>query len=106
MITATVSKPAMVDDNLSPEQEEARLVAVFKTEIEFLREIPMFANLEDVELARLCQVASHRRYPAGTVLLGEGQVNGVLYMVRKGFVELSRHHTHDERSEEHTSELQ
>jgi CRP/FNR family transcriptional regulator len=93
MITATLPDPTMVDENMSPEQEEARLVSVFKPDIEFLREIPMFANLEDVELARLCQVASHRRYPAGTILLEEGQINGALYMVRKGQVELSRHRT-------------
>jgi CRP/FNR family transcriptional regulator len=80
----------------SPLDEEARLVTVFRDDIEFLREIPMFTNLEDIDLARLCQVATHRSYSRGDLLLEERQVNDTLFMVRKGFVELSSHHTSGE----------
>lgn len=77
-------------------QDEALLVDTFHDGIAFLREIPMFANLEDVELARLCQIATTRRCPAGTVLLEEGQMNDALCMIRKGIVELYSHAAPDE----------
>jgi CRP/FNR family cyclic AMP-dependent transcriptional regulator len=89
--TSTTAEPMI---ETGAEEDEDRLVGVFKNDIEFLREIPMFANLEDVDLARLCQVAHVRRYPAGAILLEEGQMNDSLCMIRKGSVELIHRRNH------------
>ncbi|MCX6901461.1 MAG: cyclic nucleotide-binding domain-containing protein [Verrucomicrobia bacterium] len=73
----------------APQTEDlTKLVNDFRDEIAFLRTIPMFDALGDVELARLCQVTARRQYPAGSVLLAEGDFNDALYLVREGTVGL------------------
>lgn len=67
---------------------DRQMVHAFEKEIEFLRCIPMFSCLKDVELARLCQIATFRSYHAGDVLLEEGRTNDLLFMIRRGSVEL------------------
>jgi CRP-like cAMP-binding protein len=67
--------------------DETQLIKSFRSDITFLRTIPMFADLADIELARLLQVASFRDFPAKTVLLEEGVMNDALYLIRKGSVE-------------------
>jgi len=73
----------------APKREDLKtLVEDFRSEVAFLRTIPMFNELEDVELARLCQVTARRQHPAGSVLLAEGDLNDALYLVREGTVGL------------------
>ena len=73
----------------APQTEDPKkLVEDFRGEIAFLRTISMFDELEDVELARLCQVTARRQYPAGSVLLAEGDLNDALYLIREGTVGL------------------
>ncbi|MBI5393843.1 MAG: cyclic nucleotide-binding domain-containing protein [Verrucomicrobia bacterium] len=74
--------------NASRTEDLQELVGDFRGEIAFLRTIPMFDELEDVELARLCQVTARRQYPAGSVLLAEGDLNDALYLIREGTVGL------------------
>jgi len=74
--------------NPGGEQDAEKLVAVFKDDVAFLRSLPMFEELADLELARLCQVASRQSCPQGAVLLAEGQHNDALYLIRAGTVGL------------------
>lgn len=80
--------PADAVNSLVEDPGDLQMVRAFKKDIEFLRCIPMFASLKDVELARLCQIATFRTYHAGDVLLEEGRTNDLLFMIRKGSVEL------------------
>ncbi len=93
MIIDTATKSAEPSVETLQGKDEARLVDVFRQDVEFLRLMPMFSKLEDVELARLCQVATVRKYDAGSVLLEEGRINDALYMVRRGSVELNSRRT-------------
>jgi CRP/FNR family cyclic AMP-dependent transcriptional regulator len=67
--------------------DNTNLVKSFKSEITSLRQIPMFADLADADLAHLCQVALFRHYPAHSILLEEGVMNDALYIIRSGSVE-------------------
>ena len=91
-----VNPTPMADTNLSDADDESRLVRVFQKQVEFLRSVPIFKNLEDIDLGRLCQVATVRRYPADSVLLPEGQMNDALYLIEHGTVELSSRRTNGE----------
>jgi CRP-like cAMP-binding protein len=77
-----------MNEPIPPHQtEETQLIRSLRSDISFLRTIPMFADLADIELARLLQVASIRNFPANSILLEEGVMNDALYLVRKGTVE-------------------
>jgi CRP-like cAMP-binding protein len=64
------------------------LTEAFKSDIAFLRSVPMFKELDDLELARLCQVAARQSCPQGAVLLAKRQHNDALYLIRAGTVGL------------------
>jgi CRP/FNR family transcriptional regulator len=77
LVSKTNSSPA----GQLPEQ-------TLQSEIRFLRSLPMFAEVDELELARLCQVLARQSYPQGAVLLAEGQINDALYLIREGAVGL------------------
>ncbi|MEJ2503094.1 MAG: cyclic nucleotide-binding domain-containing protein [Gemmatimonadota bacterium] len=54
-----------------------------------LRRIPLFAELPEDAMERLCQAAHRSRYPAGATLIQEGTPGDGLYVVVHGELEVS-----------------
>jgi CRP/FNR family transcriptional regulator, anaerobic regulatory protein len=58
--------------------------------LNFLRRIPLFRDLEEVDLARVLAVARLERYAAGELVFREGEPVDALYLVREGTVTVFR----------------
>ena len=56
--------------------------------IEFLRELPLFANINDAHLRRIAQDAIERRYSEGDIIFREGDPGQLLYLVQSGQVRI------------------
>ena len=61
------------------------------TAIDFLRRLPLFADLPEVDLEALHQKALPMTLPAGAWLMREGERADALYVVLGGAIEISRH---------------
>jgi CRP/FNR family transcriptional regulator, cyclic AMP receptor protein len=57
---------------------------------EFLRTVPIFRELDDDELLQVLMVGLVRRFPAGAVILTEGQAGGQLIVIHQGQVRISK----------------
>ncbi|CAG0944876.1 partial Cyclic AMP receptor protein, partial [Anaerolineae bacterium] len=71
----------MADVPLSPAELEALA--------EFLRGIPLFANLRTTDLDALVRVASKEEYPAGSILYRQSDADNSLYIIYDGTIELN-----------------
>lgn len=58
--------------------------------LEFLRNVPLFADLPEQDLARLAAVAEEVRVPAGKVLFRQGSPGDFAYVIEEGQVEIRR----------------
>lgn len=54
----------------------------------FLRRLPLFADLPESDLHRLCRLAERVRFPAGSVVMEEGSPGDGLYIVTAGDLEV------------------
>ena len=54
--------------------------------IEMLRKVPMFAELDDDELAWVAELASGFEVPAGFVLIEHGQPGSGMFIITEGTV--------------------
>jgi CRP/FNR family transcriptional regulator, cyclic AMP receptor protein len=59
---------------------------------ELLRGVSLFSELSPTELERISRVAVPRRYPAGSVILREGDPGDTCYVLRSGRVRVVRQH--------------
>ena len=59
---------------------------------ELLARVPLFAELSELELARVAEVAVPRSYPAETIILREGDSGDTCYVVRSGRARVTREH--------------
>jgi signal transduction histidine kinase len=59
--------------------------------IEFLRKIPLFAELPDEELDLLCQMLQEVRLTAGQILFNEGDTADRAYLIYQGELEIVKH---------------
>jgi CRP/FNR family transcriptional regulator len=57
-----------------------------------LRAVSLFSELSDEELAKIARVAVPRSYPAGTVILREGDPGDTCYVLRSGRARVVRQH--------------
>jgi CRP/FNR family transcriptional regulator, cyclic AMP receptor protein len=57
-----------------------------------LSRVPLFAGLSEPELARIAQVAVRRQYPAGSIILREGDAGDTCYVMRSGRARITREH--------------
>jgi CRP/FNR family transcriptional regulator, cyclic AMP receptor protein len=57
-----------------------------------LRGVPLFAELTEHDLERIARVAVPRTYPAGTVILREGDPGDTCYVLRAGLARVTRQH--------------
>ena len=55
---------------------------------EFLKKIPMFAELPEADLERLCQMVTEIRLPAGAELFSEGSPGDQAYVIKEGQIEI------------------
>ncbi len=55
---------------------------------EFLKKIPMFADLPEDDLERLCQMVTEIRLPAGAELFTEGSPGNQAYVIKEGQIEI------------------
>jgi CRP-like cAMP-binding protein len=56
----------------------------------FLRKVPLFEDFDEAELNRLDEVLVETVFEPGELILGEGQPNRALHIVREGRVRVSR----------------
>jgi CRP/FNR family transcriptional regulator len=57
-----------------------------------LGKVSIFADLSPAELQRVAQVAVPRRYPAGSIILREGDPGDTCYVIRAGRARVTREH--------------
>lgn len=57
---------------------------------EFLRKVPLFANLPEQDLERLCQEVEEVELPAGAVLFNQGDTADRAYVIEEGQIEITR----------------
>ena len=57
---------------------------------QFLRSVPLFAELDDDELAHVLMVGVTRRHPQGAVIITEGSPGGQLHIIQSGKVRISK----------------
>jgi CRP/FNR family cyclic AMP-dependent transcriptional regulator len=57
---------------------------------EFLKDVSLFRELDEEELAQILMVGLVRRYPAGAIILGEGTAGGRLQIIHEGQVRISK----------------
>ena len=55
---------------------------------EFLKKIPMFANLPEADLESLCQMVTEIRLQAGAELFNEGSAGNEAYVIKEGQIEI------------------
>jgi len=63
----------------------------FTDVVTHLRATDVFARLEPGDLATMAPLFSRASYPPGTLLAGEGEIDGTLWVVVRGTVALQRH---------------
>jgi CRP/FNR family transcriptional regulator, cyclic AMP receptor protein len=59
---------------------------------ELLRGVPLFAELSEPELQKIARVAVPRSYPAGTIILREGDPGDTCYVLERGQARVTRQH--------------
>jgi CRP/FNR family cyclic AMP-dependent transcriptional regulator len=59
---------------------------------DLLRRVPIFSGLSEPELERISQVAVPRSFPAGSVILREGDRGDTCYVTRSGRARITRQH--------------
>jgi CRP/FNR family cyclic AMP-dependent transcriptional regulator len=57
-----------------------------------LGRVSLFADLEEAELARVAQVAINRHFPAGSIILREGDPGDTCYVIRSGRARITHEH--------------
>ena len=55
---------------------------------DFLKKVPLFADLPDEDLDRLCAVATETNLPAGEVLFTEGEIGDKTFVIMSGEVDI------------------
>src|SRR5919201_1076033 len=63
-----------------------------KATTELLGRVPLFSDLNEAELARVAQVAIHRSFSAGSVILREGDPGDTCYVMRSGRARITCEH--------------
>ena len=58
---------------------------------EFLCKIPLFANLSEEDLARVCEMVEEVQLSKGDILFSQGSAGDKAYIVREGEVEILKH---------------
>ena len=59
---------------------------------ELLQAVPLFAGLSEPELEKIARVAVPRRYPAGSIILREGDPGDTCYILQGGRARVTRQH--------------
>jgi CRP-like cAMP-binding protein len=57
---------------------------------EFLRQVPLFAELDDDELTHVLMAGLVRRYPEGTLIIREGAEASQLHVIHEGRVRIGK----------------
>jgi len=58
---------------------------------EFLRQIPLFAELDEPDLRKLCSLVNDVHLEAGQELFRQGDGGELAYVIREGEIEISRY---------------
>jgi CRP/FNR family cyclic AMP-dependent transcriptional regulator len=59
-------------------------------DVDFLQQVPLFAELGERELAEVCRAFIERSYSKGEVIFAEEETGDYMYVVRSGRVKVSR----------------
>lgn len=55
---------------------------------DFLKKVPLFADLPDEDLDRLCALTTEERFPAGQILFTEGDIGDKAYVIMFGEIDI------------------
>ena len=55
---------------------------------DFLKKVPLFANLPDDDLDRLCAVATEEYLPADEIIFTEGEIGEKAYVIMAGEIDI------------------
>ena len=55
---------------------------------EFLKKVPLFSELPDSDMERLCEMVDEEYLPAGTFLFSEGSPGNQAYVIKDGQLEI------------------
>ena len=55
---------------------------------EFLKKVPLFADLPEEDLQRLQAIVTEENLPAGTILFTEGEIGDKAYVILSGEIEI------------------
>lgn len=61
-----------------------------KEMIDSLRQIPLFAQVEEFDFEDICASLIERRYPTGTVVMEEGMLGDFMYVIWEGRVKVTK----------------
>lgn len=64
---------------------------------ETLRRVPLFRGLKPKQISSLARWTTTRNYPAGQVIVSEGQTGLGLYCIQSGRVKVTKHSANGER---------
>ncbi len=56
--------------------------------IDFLKKVPLFADLSDEDLDRLCAIATETNLSAGEVLFTEGEIGDKTFVIMSGEIDI------------------
>jgi CRP/FNR family transcriptional regulator len=70
----------------------ARARSPIEAAVELLRRVSLFSELSGEELEKVARVAVPRSYPAGTIILREGDPGDTCYILRSGGARVVRQH--------------
>ena len=93
--------PAEVLKNLmkhSPEFKDAIEVMYAERAVKtYLRKVPLFSNLDESTLERLEKDVNLKSYKSGDIIFNEGDQGDSLYVIRTGFVKITKKHLDKEQ---------
>ena len=60
------------------------------TNVGILKDISLFAGLDEPQVARFAQITEEKKYKSGNIILEQGVEGDALYVVKEGQVEVSK----------------
>ncbi len=59
-------------------------------EVKFLKQVPIFSDLSDEQIAKLLTVVSQTKFKEGETIIREGEIGNTMYILLDGRVEVSK----------------
>ncbi len=77
-----------IDRQDNPRQDNPRQDNPHQDNLALLKEVPLFAGMDDKDFARLAEIAHERRYPKGAVIFFADEPGDSLFVIKAGSVKI------------------